>query len=119
MINQDVLKELLIANENIDKIKKELKELSDKKKLLEQKVLKSIEQNNLVDIQIETNKYNIDYTKRKSYQTISKNFLEEKIEDFLNDKNIENITDELIKFIYSSRDCNEIPYLKIKSKSNS
>ena len=75
MINQDVLKELLIANENIDKIKKELKELSDKKKLLEQKVLKSIEQNNLVDIQIETNKYNIDYTKRKSYQKMPCVFL--------------------------------------------
>ena len=116
MINQETINKLLVINENLEKAKKEVKKLSDKKKILEQKVLELMEQHNLIDTQIETSKYNIDYTKRKVYQSISKNLLEDKIEQFCNDKNIDNITDELIKFIYNSRDCNETPCLKIKSK---
>lgn len=119
MINQEQIKNLLIINEELETKKKELKNLSDKKKLLEEKVIESIEDNNLTDKQIETKKYNIDYNKKKSYQSISKTLLKTKIEQFFSDNNIDNLTDELIKFIYNSREYTEKPCLKIQSRLDS
>ena len=119
MINQEQIKDLLIINEELEKTKKKLKNLSDKKKLLEEKVIENIEDNNLTDKQIETKKYNIDYNKKKNYQSISKILLKTKIEQFFNDNNLDDMTDELIKFIYNSREYTEKPCLKIQSKLDS
>lgn len=117
MINTDKLKELLVIIENIDKLKLKLKNISEKKKNIEKILLKSMEDNSLVDTRVETNNYCIDYVKQKSYQSISKTYLEEKLNIYFKDKDI-NI-DELIKFLYNSREIKETKSLKIKLKSNS
>lgn len=119
MINQESIKELLIINEKIENLKKEMKVLVNTKNILEEKVLKEMVKYEITDKQIETKNYNIDYNIKKTYQSISKTFLENSIEKFCNDNNITDITDKLITHIYNSRDSSEKSYLKIKNKSNS
>ena len=116
MINTENLKEYLDITNEANNIKSKLKVLNEKKTKLERKILINIEKENLEHTQIETNKFLIDYSKKKSYQTISKGFLEEKIKMFFDERNDKNLTDELIEYIYDSREIKETKFLKIKNK---
>ena len=116
MINTQNLKEYLDITNELNSIKSKLKKLNETKSKLEKQILVNIEKENLENTQIETNKFLIDYSKKKSYQSISKGFLEEKIEKFFHERNNKNLTDELIEYIYDSRKIKETKFLKIKDK---
>lgn len=116
MINSQNLKEYLEITNEMNDIKNKLKTLNERKTKLEKKILVNMEKENLENTQIETNKFLIDYSKKKSYQSISKGFLEEKIEKFFHERNNKNLTNELIEYIYDSREIKETKFLKIKDK---
>lgn len=116
MINTENLKEYLDITNEVNNIKIKLKTLNEKKNKLEKNILVNIEKKNLENTQIETNKFLIDYSKKKSYQAISKGFLEEKIKMFFDGRNDKNLTNELIEYIYNSREIKETTFLKIKDK---
>ena len=118
MINTQNLKKYIDITNELNSIKSKLKQLNETKSKLEKQILVNIEKENLEDTQIETNQFYIDYSKKKGYQSISKGFLEEKINQFFKERKIKNITDELIEFIYSSREIKETKFLKLKNKSN-
>jgi hypothetical protein len=118
MINTQNLKKYLDITNELNSIKSELKKLNETKSKLEKQILVNIEKAKLENTQIETHEFYIDYSKKKSYQSISKGFLEEKIKEFFNERNIKNLTDELIEFIYNSRETKETKFLKLKNKSN-
>jgi hypothetical protein len=117
MINSEILKEYLEITNEVNDIKAKLKTLNERRTKLEKKILVNMEKENLENTQIETNKFLIDYSKKKSYQSISKGFLEEKIEKFFHERNNKNLTDELIEYIYESREIKETKFLKIKNKN--
>jgi len=118
MINTQNLKKYIDITNELNIIKSKLKKLNETHRKLEKQILVNIEKEKLEDTQIETNNFYIDYSEKKGYQSISKVFLEEKMKEFFKERNIKNITDELIEFIYNSREIKETKFLKIKIKSN-
>lgn len=108
---KDVTKNLIIIYEEIQKLKEHLKELEGKKKVIENIILKHIEN----DTDIETNNYKISCNEKKTYQTLSKDFLLKTIEKYLqSNQNIE--PKEIINYLYQSREITKKNVLTIKYK---
>lgn len=116
MINKEYVKEYIKINDELLEIKEKLKKLNSSKNNIENKLISNIKDKNLQNHQIETNNFYIDYFVKKSYQSISKKYLEDKIEEFINQKNLPDFKEELITYIYSSRKIDELSSLKLKKK---
>ena len=108
---KDATKNLISIYEEIQKLKEHLKELEGKKKVIENIILKNIEN----DTDIETNNYKISCNEKKTYQTLSKDFLLKTIEKYLqSNQNIE--PKEIINYLYQSREITKKNVLTIKYK---
>lgn len=108
---KDETKNLISIYEEIQKLKEHLKELEGKKKVIENIILKNIKN----DTDIETNNYKISCNEKKTYQTLSKDFLLKTIEKYLqSNQNIE--PKEIINYLYQSREITTKNVLTIKYK---
>ena len=98
----------------INKLNKNLKDLKIKKEKEEKKLIKLFERNNLTNNIITTNTYHIEYSLRKSRQSFSKEFLKNCLIKYFQRSNVNLNVNEIINFIYNSREISEKKIIKSK-----
>ncbi len=106
------IKELISIIEQINVLKMELKKLSEVKSRCENKLLEDLAS----DTEIETNKYIISCNEKKTYQSVSKEFLKSKIDNYIKEGLVLN-SDKIIEYLYNSRKVTSKTIINIKRKS--
>jgi hypothetical protein len=112
-MNKDIefiIKKLDSNQKDLDNLKENLKILTENKNSLENDLINLLENNNLIDTSIKTNTYEFTYNKQNSYESVSKNFLENKLKEILKQNDVSNIIEQL----YNSREKREKIIIKTK-----
>lgn len=112
-MNKDIefiIKKLDTNQKELDKLKEKLKILTENKNSLENDLINLLENNNLIDTSIKTNTYEFSYNKQKTYESFSKNFLENKLKEILKRDDVSNIIEQL----YYLREKKEKTIIKTK-----
>ena len=112
-MNKDIefiIKKLDSNQKELDNLKEKLKILTENKNSLENDLINLLENNNLIDTSIKTNTYEFSYNKQNTYESFSKNFLENKLKDILKRDDVSNIIEQL----YNSREKKEKIIIKTK-----
>lgn len=107
------IKELLDIESKSNELKKELNNLKSKKDDIENDILNYINENNIKNKDIYINNKKISCANSKSYESISKKFVLQRLIEFLNDDDQAN---KIANYIFNSRNINEKEYLKITEK---
>ena len=98
-MNKDIefiIKKLDSNQKELDNLKEKLKILTENKNSLENDLINLLENNNLIDTSIKTNTYEFSYNKQNTYESFSKNFLENKLKEILKRDNVSNIINNYI-----------------------
>ena len=110
------IKSLIEINEKIKILKEQLKVVNENKNVIENNLIDKIDEST----DIETNKFIISKKNKKTYESISKDFLIKSITNFINiDENRQidtNNINEFIKYLYNSRNIKTQNYINIKIK---
>lgn len=110
------IKSLIEINEKIKNLKEQLKVVNENKNVIENNLIDKIDEST----DIETNKFIISKKSKKTYESISKDFLIKSITNFINiDENRQidtNNINEFIKYLYNYRNIKTQNYINIKIK---
>lgn len=114
----DITKNLIQSYEDIQYLKNKLKDLEKNKKKYEEILLNKLSK----DTDIETKQYTISCNEKKKYQTFSKNYLEDTLNNYFKENTYKNNNSIDVKsitdYLYNSRKVsfkNEIT-IKLKNK---